>query len=248
MNAASPLLTASNLNYHYGAVHAVRGVNLELLAGELLAMIGPNGAGKSTVFGLLSGDLKNAHCTISLAGQDISRASVQVRAAAGLGRSYQTAAPFATLTVLENLRVAATALPSLAAQRMAGLEAVLAGSGLTALRDSPVQDCPYADWKRLDLAMALVQQPTVLLLDEPTAGLAQAERVAMMQWVRHLAKTQGTAVLFTEHNLDAVFEYADRIAVLVRGSLLAQGTPSDIAANPDVQAAYTGSYQMKAGL
>jgi branched-chain amino acid transport system ATP-binding protein len=146
----------------------------------------------------------------------------------------------------ENLRVAATALPHLAAQRMAGLEAVLAGSGLAALRDSPVQDLPYADWKRLDLALALVQQPKVLLLDEPTAGLAHTERVAMMHWVRELAKTQGMAVLFTEHNLDAVFEYADRIAVLVRGSVLAQGTPSEIAANTDVQVAYTGSYQIKA--
>lgn len=241
----SALFQASNLNYHYGAVHAVRGVDLALNAGELLAMIGPNGAGKSTVFGLLSGDLKNTQSTVTLAGQDISRASVQARAAAGLGRSYQTAAPFATLTVLENLRVAATAQLELAAQRMAGLDAVLQGSGLAALRDSPVQDLPYADWKRLDLALALVQQPKVLLLDEPTAGLAKAERVAMMQWVRELAKLQGTAVLFTEHNLDAVFEYADRIVVLVRGAVLAQGTPSDIAANADVQAAYTGSYQIK---
>ena len=174
MNA---VFQAANLNYHYGAVHAVRGVNLDLNAGELLAMIGPNGAGKSTVFGLLSGDLKNSQSRVFIAGQDISRASVQARSAAGLGRSYQTAAPFATLTVLENLRVAATALPRLAAQRMAGLDAVLAGSGLAALRNIAVQDLPYADWKRLDLALALVQQPKVLLLDEPTAGLAIAERV-----------------------------------------------------------------------
>jgi branched-chain amino acid transport system ATP-binding protein len=195
--------------------------------------------------GDLSDDLKNSQSTVILDGQDVSRASVQARAAAGLGRSYQTAAPFATLTVEENLRVAATALPRLAAQRLVGLETVLLGSGLVALRDSPVQDLPYADWKRLDLALALVQQPKVLLLDEPTAGLAYTERVAMMQWVRTLAKTQGSAVLFTEHNLDAVFEYADRIVVLVRGAVLALGTPSEMAANPDVQAAYTGSYQMK---
>jgi branched-chain amino acid transport system ATP-binding protein len=173
---------------------------------------------------------------------------VQARAAAGLGRSYQTAAPFATLTVHENLLVAATAVPHLAAPRLAGLAAVLQGSGLASLRDAPVIDLPYADWKRLDLALALVQQPKVLLLDEPTAGLAQAERVAMMQWVRQLAKQQGMAVLFTEHNLDAVFEYADHIAVLVRGALLVQGTPRDIAANPDVQAAYTGTYQLKAAV
>jgi ABC-type branched-subunit amino acid transport system ATPase component len=239
------LFHASNLNYHYGAVHAVRGVDLTVNAGELLAMIGPNGAGKSTVFGLLSGDLKNAQSKVLLDGYDISRASVQARSGAGLGRSYQTAAPFATLTVVENLHVAATALPHLAALRLAGLEAVLAGSGLAALRDAAVQDLPYADWKRLDLALALAQQPKVLLLDEPTAGLAHSERVAMMRWVRELAKTQGMAVLFTEHNLDAVFEYADRIAVLVRGALLAQGTPAQIAANADVQAAYTGSYQIK---
>lgn len=240
------LLQATGLNHHYGAVHAVRKVDLAVQAGELLAMIGPNGAGKSTVFGLLSGDLNTRSGRVVLGQQDIGRASVQSRAALGLGRTYQTAAPFATLSVLENLRVAATAVPSLAAQRSAQLESVLAGSGLAALRDKPVQDLPYADWKRLDLALVLVQQPRVLLLDEPTAGLAHAERVAMMQWVRSLAKTQQMAVLFTEHNLDAVFEYADRIAVLVRGALLAQGTPAEIAANPDVQAAYTGSYSMKA--
>jgi branched-chain amino acid transport system ATP-binding protein len=214
-------------------------------SGEVVAMIGPNGAGKSTVFGVLAGDLKSTTGSVTLAGQDISHASVQARAAAGLGRSYQTAAPFATLTVEENLRVAATALPHKAAQRLAGLEGVLSGSGLAALRHVYVQDLPYADWKRLDLALALVQQPRVLLLDEPSAGLAHAERVAMMQWMRELAKTQGIAVLFTEHNLDAVFEYADRIVVLVRGAVLAHGTPSEIAANLDVQAAYTGSYQMK---
>ncbi len=241
----SALFRAINLNHHYGAVHAVRGVNLELHAGELLAMIGPNGAGKSTVFGLLSGDLRSATGHIALAGQNLSRASVQTRAAAGLGRSYQTAAPFATLTVAENLSVAANVLPSLAAPRLAGLEDVLHGSGLAPLRNAYVQDLPYADWKRLDLALALVQQPRVLLLDEPTAGLAQTERVAMMRWVRELCKVKGIAVLFTEHNLDAVFEYADRIMVLVRGAVLAQGTPSEIAANADVQAAYTGNYQIQ---
>jgi ABC-type branched-subunit amino acid transport system ATPase component len=239
------LLQATNLNHHYGAVHAVRGVDIAVQGGEVIAMIGPNGAGKSTVFGLLAGDLKNTTGSVTLAGQNISHGSVQSRAAAGLGRSYQTAAPFATLTVEENLRVAATAMPQYAAVRLAGMETVLSGSGLTALRHVHVQDLPYADWKRLDLALALVQQPRVLLLDEPTAGLAHAERVAMMQWVRELAKTQGIAVLFTEHNLDAVFEYADRIVVLVRGAVLAQGAPSEIAANLDVQAAYTGSYRMK---
>ncbi len=241
----SALFQAVNLNHHYGAVHAVRSVNLNVHAGELLAMIGPNGAGKSTVFGLLSGDLRNTTGHIALAEQDISRANVQARAVAGLGRSYQTAAPFATLSVVENLMVAASAQPKLAVQRLAGLEAVLQGSGLAPLRNAYVQDLPYAEWKRLDLAMALVQQPRVLLLDEPTAGLAQTERVAMMRWVRELAKTRGIAVLFTEHNLDAVFEYADRIMVLVRGAELAQGAPRDIAANADVQAAYTGSYQIQ---
>jgi ABC-type branched-subunit amino acid transport system ATPase component len=241
----STLLQASDLNYFYGAVHAVRGVGLTVQAGELVAMIGPNGAGKSTVFGLLSGDLKQAKCRVELNGQNISQHTVQARAAAGLGRTYQTAAPFATLTVLENFRVAATALATHSAQRLAGLETLLKDSGLNPLRNATVQNLPYADWKRLDLAMALVQQPRVLLLDEPTAGLAQQERVQMMRWVRQVAHTQGLAVLFTEHNLDAVFEYADRIIVLVRGSILAEGTPQAIAANPQVQAAYTGNYTMK---
>ncbi len=240
----SVILNAQNLNYHYGAVHAVRGVDVSVNAGEMLALIGPNGAGKSTVFALLNGDLTSRAARITLAGQEISRASVQTRTAAGLGRSYQTAAPFTTLTVRENLYVAATALPSKAEQCLQQLDEVLHGSGLAAQQHNYVSDLPYADWKRLDLALALVQQPCVLLLDEPTAGLAHTERIAMMEWLSLIANKQGVAILFTEHNLDAVFAYAQRITVLVRGRVLAQGTARDIAANSEVQMAYTGTYQL----
>lgn len=241
---SSPALQAKGLSHRYGAVQAVRGVDLTVHSGELLAMIGPNGAGKSTVFALLAGDLPSAAARIALHGQPIEKKSMQARAAAGLGRAYQTAAPFATLSVLDNLRVAATAFPAHAAQRLAALPQLLADSGLAGLQHEAVQNLPYADWKRLDLALALAQQPRVLLLDEPTAGLAPAERSAMMHWVQRLAREQGLAVLFTEHNLDAVFAYASQVLVLVRGSVMAQGAPGEVAANPQVQAAYTGGYTM----
>jgi ABC-type branched-subunit amino acid transport system ATPase component len=243
---AAPALEARNLSHHYGAVHAVRGVDLAVQSGELLAMIGPNGAGKSTVFSLLAGDMPCPTSQISLAGVAIERLSVQARAAAGLGRTFQTAAPFASLSVLDNLRVAATALPAQAQQRLAALPQLLHDSGLAALQHEAVQNLPYADWKRLDLALALAQQPRVLLLDEPTAGLAPEERHAMMHWVQRLAREQGLAVLFTEHNLDAVFAYASQVLVLVRGRVIAQGTPQVVANDPQVQAAYTGGYAMPA--
>ena len=205
-------------------------------------MIGPNGAGKSTVFGLLSGDLpilKRTEAQICLHSAPISHLSIQARCALGLGRTYQSAAPFLTLSVLDNLQVASQASTRASP---ALLESVLEHSGLAPARHTAVADLAYPDWKRLDLALALVQAPTVLLLDEPTAGLAATERHAMMAWVQQLAREQGLGVLFTEHNLDAVFQYADTVLVLDRGSVLAQGSVGEIAANPAVQAAYTGGY------
>ena len=246
--SATPCLQATGLNHQYGSVKAVREVSLSVAAGELLAMIGPNGAGKSTVFGLLSGDFlqstaKYSTAKILLNRVDITHASIQTRARAGLGRSFQSAVPFLTLSVLDNLRVAAQLCPQPVPE--AQIESILQDSGLMAAQHTAVADLPYPDWKRLDLALALVQSPKVLLLDEPTAGLSPLERSAMMGWVKRIAREQGVGMLFTEHNLNAVFEYADRVLVLDRGSVLAIGTSAEIAANPQVQAAYTGAYRMQ---
>lgn len=241
------MFEATGLTHDYGAVSAVRAVSVAVQAGEMVAMIGPNGAGKSTVFSLLSGDLptaKRSASVITLDGRPIQHLPVQARAAAGLGRTYQSAVPFATLSVLDNLRVAASAHPDKTAQRLAVLPQLLNDSGLAAVQHKAVQDLPYPDWKRLDLALAMAQQPRVLLLDEPTAGLAPEERVAMMQWVQNISQTRQVAVLFTEHNLDAVFAYANRVVVLVRGSIIAQGAPHTVAQDAHVQAAYTGGYTM----
>ena len=242
------LFYAQHLSHSYGAVRAVRDVSLGVSAGEMLAMIGPNGAGKSTVFGLLAGDLpvskRDTTTTIVLNTTCLTHASVQARCVAGLGRTYQSATPFVTLSVEDNLRVALSTLHLATNQMQSTIDILLTDSGLNSVRHTPVADLPYPDWKKLDLVLALAQSPKVLLLDEPTAGLSAPERAAMMDWVRRLSLERGIAIIFTEHNLDAVFEYATTVMVLDRGSVLAQGTPAEIAANPQVQAAYTGAYRM----
>ena len=245
-NATEILLSARNMQCHYGAVHALRGVDLDLQAGELFALIGPNGAGKSTLFAALAGEVPHASGTVKLAGHAIETLSVAQRSAAGLGRSYQTAQVFATLSVLDNVNLAMhfsgkmtenTALDYLQHAGLADYAMDCAGS------------LSYPNRKRLDVVLAMAQSPKVLLMDEPTAGLDADSRHALLSWVKAAAKARGMGVIFTEHNMDAVFAFADRIAVLVRGRIIALGSPAEIATNEDVRAAYLGeNFQIKANL
>ena len=243
------VLAVQHLAKRFGGIDAVRDVSFAVQAGEMLALIGPNGAGKSTCFNMLGGQLRPDGGRVLLEGADVTgRAPVRI-CRAGVGRTFQITATFASMTVRENLQ---TALLSHAGQawrvwraadthHVAAADALLAQVGLAAQADRPAGILAYGDLKRLELAMALVGRPRLLLMDEPTAGMAPAERTALMALVAGLARARGLAVLFTEHDMDVVFACADRILVMDRGALIAQGDPAMIRADARVRAVYLGT-------
>jgi branched-chain amino acid transport system ATP-binding protein len=248
MSAAPTLLSVEKLSKSYGGVHAVRGVSFSLKAGEILALIGPNGAGKSTCFDMLNGQNVPDTGRIMLLGQDTTGKKPRAIWRLGVGRTFQITATFPTMTVRENVQVA---LLSHAGQAFrlwsatsnfacdeASLLLDLVGMG--AYADRPCGELAYGDLKRLELAVALANQPKLLLMDEPTAGMAPRERVELMRLTARIARERSIGVLFTEHDMDVVFEHADRILVLNRGSLIAEGTPEQVRTNREVRAIYLG--------
>lgn len=232
----------------FGGVRAVDAVSFELAAGEFAALIGPNGAGKSTLFALVAGQQALDAGRVEFAGRDISRAAPAERARAGIGRAFQTAAAFASMTVRQNVQLALAAHAGeqrnawspLARRHGDAAQALLERVGIAALAPRPAAGLAYADLKRLELAIALAGSPTLLLMDEPTDGMAAAERTALMDLVQAVAAAGRLTVLFTEHSMDVVFGYARRLLVMSRGRLIADGLPADVRAQPAVQAAYFG--------
>lgn len=247
MNA--PLLQVQGLRKSFGGIDALANVSFQLEAGQMLALIGPNGAGKSTCFNVLGGQLRPDAGSVRLAGHELVGLSAGKICRLGVGRTFQTAATFRSMTVLENVQTALLSRDRLlfrpwrhaAAHAVDEAQALLAQVQMAGQAGAPCGVLAYGEVKRVELAMALAHRPRLLLMDEPTAGMATNERHALMQLTRELADSQRMAVLFTEHSLDVVFKHADRIAVLVRGSLLAEGPPDRIAADKRVQAAYLGT-------
>ena len=242
------LLRVEGLRKSFGGVQAVQGLSFELAAGELLALIGPNGAGKSTSFNMVDGQLAPDAGRVLLAGQDITGLPPRAIWRLGVGRTFQIAQTCASFTVLQNLQLALLSHDRKTwrwwrraqAHRAGDALALLAQVGMEDQADRPCSELAYGDIKRVELAMVLAHAPRLLLMDEPTAGMAPAERLALMQLVRRLARERRMGVLFTEHSMDVVFGQADRVAVLVRGQLLAQGTPEAMRQDERVQAAYLG--------
>lgn len=244
-----PLLRVQTLSKAFGGVRAVAGVSFDLAPGELLALIGPNGAGKSTCFNMINGQLKPDSGSIALDGRDIAGLPPRAIWRRGVGRTFQVAATFGSMTVAENVQVAllshAGQLSRLwprahAMHRERALE-LLGQVGLRERADDPCSTLAYGDIKTVELAVALANRPRLLLMDEPTAGMAPRERNALMSLTRQLVKELGIAVLFTEHSMDVVFAHADRIMVLARGQLIAQGPPADIRDDAKVAEVYFGS-------
>ena len=241
-------LRASGLHKAFGGVQAVAGVSFAIGRGEMLAMIGPNGAGKTTCFDLVGGQLRPDAGRVMLDGQDITGQPPRALARRGVGRTFQITAVFASMTVRENVQVALQAHHRRfwrcwgAADAGFRDEAValLAQVDMQTQADRAAGVLAYGDLKRLELAVALAAGPRLLLLDEPTAGMAPAERTALMALVRRLAHGRGLAVLFTEHDMDVVFGVADRILVLNRGHLIAEGDAAAIRADARVRAVYLG--------
>lgn len=233
-------LEAEKISASWGPREILAPLCLRVAPGERLAVIGPNGAGKSTLFARLCGQVPVAGGALRYFDAPMPAPTPARLARQGVGRAFQVPALFGSMRVAEAVTTAA-----LAARRGADTAAILARLDLSARAETPAQALDHGDRKRLDLALALATAPRLLLLDEPTAGMASGERAALYRFVSGLA-AEGVGVLFTEHDMEVVFAHADRIAVLHQGRLIAEGTPASIRANPDVQAAYLGGFDADA--
>ena len=243
------LLTVKDLGKSFGGVKAVDGITFEIAAGELLALIGPNGAGKSTTFNMLNGQLQADRGSIRFAGQELLGLAPREIWRLGVGRTFQIAETFSSLTVIENVQMALLShagrifsffKAARLHERERALE-LLEQVGMASQAERPCSALAYSDVKRVELAIALANRPRLLLMDEPTAGMAPKERNALMTLTKKLVIEQQIAVLFTEHSMDVVFAHADRMIVLARGRLIAQGVPDDIRKDAKVQEVYFGS-------
>ncbi len=242
------VLAVENLEKSYSGFQAVKDVSFSLQAGEMLALIGPNGAGKSTCFNMINGQLAPSAGRIRIFGRDVAGAAVRDIWRLGVGRTFQIAATFGSMTVAENVQAALLSYRGYwAAFRWAARyysrEAgdLLTLVGMADQSDRSCGELAYGDVKRLELAIALANDPKLLLMDEPAAGMAPSERGALMSLVTRIARERAIGVLFTEHDMDAVFGHADRILVLNRGVLIAEGPPAAVRANAEVQAVYLGA-------
>jgi branched-chain amino acid transport system ATP-binding protein len=248
MSTAQPLLSVEGLSKSYGGVHAVRGVSFTLRASEILALIGPNGAGKSTCFDMLNGQTAPDAGRVKLLGEETVGMRPRQVWRLGVGRTFQITATFPTMTVRENVQVAlasygrklfnlTTSMPRYARSEA---DRLLDLVGMGGFAERACGELAYGDLKRLELAIALANQPKLLLMDEPTAGMAPRERIELMRLTAQIARAKSIGVLFTEHDMDVVFEHADRILVLNRGTLIAEGSPEQVRRNPQVRAIYLG--------
>jgi branched-chain amino acid transport system ATP-binding protein len=242
------MLEIRGLSKSFGGVRAVDAVSLAVPSGEIRALIGPNGAGKTTLFNMLTGQLRPDAGDVWWKGERLTGLPPHAVCRRGVGRTFQITATFASLSALDNVRVARLAHTRRAhslltrAQRLETepARALLHQVGLADQAGRRAAVLAYGDLKRLELAVALATEPELLLLDEPTAGMAPAERGALMALASDIARRRGLAVLFTEHDMDVVFSIADRIMVLHQGRVIADGTPAGVRADPEVQRVYLG--------
>ena len=245
----SLVLEVQGIAKAFGGVQAVDDVSFGVSAGEMLALIGPNGAGKTTCFNMLNGQIAPDRGAVRLMGEAVTGLKPREIAHKGVGRTFQITATYGSMTVRENVQTALIAgrrgewsfRGSAGALHRAEADALL---DLVGMRDQAERACgvlAYGDLKRVELAVALANAPKLLLMDEPTAGMAPAERIALMDLAARIAGERGIAVLFTEHDMDVVFQHADRVIVLDRGRLIAEGKAAEVRADPDVQAVYLGS-------
>lgn len=242
------LLSVQHLAKAFGGNEVVRGISFDVAAGEVVALIGPNGAGKTTCFNLLNGQLRPDSGRILLDGTNIVAWRPDRIWRRGVGRGFQIAASFGSMTVRDNVRAALISrhraiwryLRPAAALFSEEVDALLRRTGLIDLANRGCSTLAYGDLKRLELALAISNRPRLLLMDEPTSGMTPSDRHAVMALLLALVRESGCAVLFTEHDTDMVFRSADRIMVMDRGELIAQGDAHSIRANSRVRTAYLG--------
>ncbi len=245
------LLEAAHIGKHFGGVVAVDDVSAQVHEGSIHAVIGPNGAGKTTFFNTLSGFYFPDEGRVTFAGRDITRLANWQRVAAGMGRTFQTPSIFAELSVYENLQLGIWSQAGQAFRLRGGTRAearavderideLLGFVNLTRVRSRFVAELSHGAQRLCEIAMSLSTNPKLVLLDEPMAGLAEAETERIIGVIRDLHARLGLTVLFVEHNMRVVLSLADRITVMDRGRLLAEGTPEEISANQTVRDAYLG--------
>jgi branched-chain amino acid transport system ATP-binding protein len=251
------ILETVNLRKEFGALVAVDDVSIKVRKNSLHAIIGPNGAGKTTFFNLLSGNIEPTSGHVIFKGRDITHQPVHQTIHSGIGRSFQITNIFPNLTVLENIRLAAQALghdnfkfwrPASAFRAYEErARSVIVRVGLLSRGQTLARTLPHGDQRKLELGMILAPDPEVLLLDEPTAGMASEQVPELIALIQEIQKSANKTVMLVEHNMNVVMKVSDAITVMHQGKVLAEGTPAEIAANKEVQTAYLGGlYELNA--
>lgn len=245
------VLETRNLRREFGALVAVADVSVRVKAGSFHSIIGPNGAGKTTFFNLLSGNLKPTSGQVLFKGEDITHLPLHKSIHLGIGRSFQITNIFPNLSVIENIRLASQALgkDNFKFFRSANAfrdyseraELVLEQVGLTSRAYAPANTLPHGDQRKLELGMILAPDPELLLLDEPTAGMASEQVPELMTLIQEIRQTGDKTIILVEHNMNVVMNVSDAITVMHYGEVLAEGTPSEISENESVQQAYLGA-------
>jgi branched-chain amino acid transport system ATP-binding protein len=242
------LLEVRGLSKAFGALRAVAGIDFDVAPGEAVALIGPNGAGKTTCFNMLSGQLRPDAGSIRFGGRELAGLPPHKICRLGVGRTFQVAATFPSMTTRENIQTTLLShrrrlwspWPPARGRFVAETDALLEQVGMTADADRASGILSYGDLKRLDLAMALAGDPKLLLMDEPTAGVAIAERHALMALIVAIVRERHISVLFTEHDMDVVFGHAARVIVMHRGRIVTEGPPDAVRADAEVKEIYLG--------
>jgi len=243
------VLEVHKLAKSFGGVQAVKNLSFDLAEGRLLAMIGPNGAGKSTCFNLINGQLRPDYGSVVIMGKKINGYKPRQVWKLGVGRTFQITSTFASMTVLDNIKMAVLSHHRQTKALFSKVCRLYTEESMELLKLVGIEDqqdracgvLAYGDLKRVELAVALANQPKLLLMDEPTAGMGPAERQSLMELTSNIVRNQNIGVLFTEHDMEVVFTHSDRIIVLNRGELVAEGTPAEVRENNKVQEIYLGS-------
>lgn len=242
------MMTMESVSKNFGGLQVLERISFSIETGQIVAMIGPNGAGKTTLFNVLGGQLPASGGSIRFMDQDITCLAPHRRLHLGLARSFQINSLFPKLTLMDNILLALHGAQhphfrffrSMKSRRdlYSRAEELMGPIGLWEMRDSPVSSLSYGDQRLLEVAFGLASEPRLLILDEPTAGLSTAEAVDFESTIRHLLG--GATLFFCAHDMDLVFNLADRILVLYYGKLIAEGSPEEIKANPEVKEIYLG--------
>ncbi len=248
-NSSDIMLQVDAVNTFYGNAQILFNLGFKIDRGEIVVLLGRNGAGKSTCFNLINGQLRPDYGKVVIMGKKINGYQPRQVWKLGVGRTFQITSTFASMTVLENIKMAVLShhrqTRSLFSKvRRLYTDESMALLKLVGIEDQHERTCgvlAYGDLKRVELAVALANQPKLLLMDEPTAGMGPAERQSLMELTSDIVRNQNIGVLFTEHDMEVVFTHADRIIVLNRGELVAEGTPGEVRRNAKVQEIYLGS-------